>query len=142
MFGTTDCYSHIEIGSLYFSMLGECAHSSSLLRLLKTASHKARFPVEGSSCSYFLPQKVHCFQSVACQLEHNCIWPQTVDVNVNQHWCVLCCLFMYTASIMCDYYCRESELPYIWGTGFQSAPHFRRELGSLTCLRMLYVYLG
>ena len=29
-------------------------------------------------------------------------------------------LFMYTASVMFDYYCRDSELSYIGGIGFQS----------------------
>ena len=32
---------------------------------------------------------------------------------------VLFCLFMYTASVMFDYYCRDSELSYIGGIGFQ-----------------------
>ena len=31
-------------------------------------------------------------------------------------------LFMYTASVMFDYYCRDSELSYIGGIWFQSAP--------------------
>ena len=31
-------------------------------------------------------------------------------------------LFMYTASVMFDYYCRDSELSYIGGIGFQSTP--------------------
>ena len=34
----------------------------------------------------------------------------------------LCCLFMYTASVMFDYYCRDSELSYIGGIGFRSTP--------------------
>ena len=34
----------------------------------------------------------------------------------------LLCLFMYTASVMFDYYCRDSELSYIGGIGFQSTP--------------------
>ena len=29
---------------------------------------------------------------------------------------------MYTASIIFDYYCRDSELSYIGGIGFQSTP--------------------
>ena len=29
---------------------------------------------------------------------------------------------MYTASVMFDYYCRDSELSYIGGIGFQSTP--------------------
>ena len=34
------------------------------------------------------------------------------------------CLFVYraTASVMLDYYCRASELPYISGSKVQSAP--------------------
>ena len=32
------------------------------------------------------------------------------------------CLFMYTASVIFDYYCRDSELSYIGGIGFQSTP--------------------
>ena len=32
------------------------------------------------------------------------------------------CLFMYTASVMFDYYCRDSELSYFGGIGFQSTP--------------------
>ena len=32
------------------------------------------------------------------------------------------CYFMYIASIVFDYYCRNSELSYIRGIGFQSAP--------------------
>ena len=38
---------------------------------------------------------------------------------------LLCfCLFMYrpTTSVMFDYYCRDSELSYIGGIGFQSTP--------------------
>ena len=31
-------------------------------------------------------------------------------------------LFIYTASVMFDYYCRDSELSYIGGIGFQSTP--------------------
>ena len=31
-------------------------------------------------------------------------------------------LFMYTASVIFDYYCRDSELSYIRGIGIQSAP--------------------
>ena len=34
----------------------------------------------------------------------------------------VCFLFMYTASVMFDYYCRDSELSYIGGIGFQSTP--------------------
>ena len=34
----------------------------------------------------------------------------------------LFCLFMYTASVIFDYYCRDSELSYIGGIGFQSTP--------------------
>ena len=34
----------------------------------------------------------------------------------------VCCLFMYTASVMFDYYCRDSELSSIGGIGFQSTP--------------------
>ena len=30
--------------------------------------------------------------------------------------------FMYTASVTFDYYCRDSELSYIRGIGFQSTP--------------------
>ena len=30
---------------------------------------------------------------------------------------------MYTASVIFDYYCRDSELSYIGGIGFQSTPH-------------------
>ena len=29
---------------------------------------------------------------------------------------------MYTASVMFDFYCRDSELSYIGGLGFQSTP--------------------
>ena len=29
----------------------------------------------------------------------------------------VCCLFMYTASVIFDYYCRDSELSYIGGIG-------------------------
>ena len=32
------------------------------------------------------------------------------------------CLFMYTASVMFDYYCRDSEPSYIGGIAFQSTP--------------------
>ena len=32
------------------------------------------------------------------------------------------CLFMYSASVMFDYYCRDSILSYIGGIGFQSTP--------------------
>ena len=32
------------------------------------------------------------------------------------------CLFMYTASVMFDYHCRDSEVSYIGGIGFQSTP--------------------
>ena len=32
------------------------------------------------------------------------------------------CLFMYTASVIFDYYCRDRELSYIGGIGFQSTP--------------------
>ena len=35
---------------------------------------------------------------------------------------VCCCLFMYTASVMFDYYCRDSELSYIGDIGFQCTP--------------------
>ena len=31
-------------------------------------------------------------------------------------------LFLYTASLMSDYYCRDSELSYIGEIGFQSTP--------------------
>ena len=31
-------------------------------------------------------------------------------------------LFVYTASVMFDYYCRDSELSYTGGIGFQSTP--------------------
>ena len=34
------------------------------------------------------------------------------------------CLFMYTASVMFDYYCRDSELSYIGVIGFKSAPPY------------------
>ena len=34
----------------------------------------------------------------------------------------VCFLFIYTASVMFDYYCRDSELSYIGGIGFQSTP--------------------
>ena len=45
------------------------------------------------------------------------------------------CLFMYTASVIFDYYCRDSELSYTGGLG--SSLHLLwRELGSLTCLRV------
>ena len=36
--------------------------------------------------------------------------------------CLFVCLFMYTVSVMFDYYCRDSELSYIGGIGFQSTP--------------------
>ena len=34
--------------------------------------------------------------------------------------------FMYTVSVMFDYYCRDSELSYIGGIGFQSTPPLER----------------
>ena len=36
--------------------------------------------------------------------------------------CVTHDLFMYTASVIFDYYCRDRELSYIGGIGFQSTP--------------------
>ena len=33
-----------------------------------------------------------------------------------------CYLFMYTALVMFDYNCRDSEVSYLRGTGIQSAP--------------------
>ena len=35
-------------------------------------------------------------------------------------------LFMCTASVMFDYYCRDNELSYIGGIGFQSPPPLER----------------
>ena len=44
-------------------------------------------------------------------------------------------LFMYTASVIFDYYCRDSQLSYIGGIGFQSTPPLEGA-GVLTCLRV------
>ena len=46
------------------------------------------------------------------------------DVMVIRHLFFCFVLFMYTASVMFDYYCRDSELSYIGGIGFQSTPPF------------------
>ena len=35
---------------------------------------------------------------------------------------VFVCLFVYTALVVFDYYCKDSELSYIRGIGFQSTP--------------------
>ena len=40
--------------------------------------------------------------------------------HIGCHWVV--CLFMCTASVMFDYYSRDSELSYIGGIEFQSTP--------------------
>ena len=42
---------------------------------------------------------------------------------------------MYTASVIFDYYCRDSQLSYIGGIGFQSTPPLEGD-GVLTCLRV------
>ena len=46
---------------------------------------------------------------------------ETVCRQTQLHY-LFVCLFMYTASVMFDYYCRDSELSYIGGIGFQSTP--------------------
>ena len=57
-------------------------------------------------------------------------------MKLNTHLFV-CCLFVYTASVMFDYniYCRGGELSCIRGLG-ASLHLLKRVLGSLTCLRM------
>ena len=40
--------------------------------------------------------------------------------RIRTHDLLFC--FMYTASVIFDYYCRDSELSYIGGIGFQSTP--------------------
>ena len=46
----------------------------------------------------------------------------TSGVSVGMYWLTCCLLFMYTASVMFDYYYRDSKLSCIRGIGFQSTP--------------------
>ena len=45
-----------------------------------------------------------------------------ISVAIKASFMTFFCLFIYTASVMFDYYCRDSELSYIGGIGFQSTP--------------------
>ena len=47
---------------------------------------------------------------------------KSINQIIGQIVCLFVCLFMYTASVMFDYYCRDSELSYFGGIGFQSTP--------------------
>ena len=52
------------------------------------------------------------------------------------------CLFMYTASVIFDYYCRDRELSHIGGIGFQSTPPYISPLICNTALVWGYQEAG
>ena len=75
------------------------------------------------SCFFFL--ELH--SSLCCSLVSYCVLGSSCMVNlISVHDGKLtgkllkALLFMYTASVMFDYYCKDSELSYFGGIGFQS----------------------
>ena len=67
------------------------------------------------------PKSATCINmSNVCDGQNHCEGGEDEATNCSKYF--VCLLFMYTASVMFDYYCRDSELSYIVGIGFQSSP--------------------